>query len=89
MLAARKEWNQIIKREPKLDAVCAALPDLLCSVDKPFYHQHMKMICVFCILDCLAANCKKELDVCRKKKYSRRITSLDARHGESKITFIV
>ena len=47
MLAARKEWNQIIKREPKLDAVCAALPDLLCSVDKPFYHQQMKMIYAF------------------------------------------
>ena len=47
MLAARKEWNQIIKREPKLDAVCAALPDLYRSVDKPFYHQKMKMIYAF------------------------------------------
>ena len=47
MLAARKEWNQMIKREPKLAAVCAGLPDLLCSVDKPFYHQHMKIICAF------------------------------------------
>ena len=29
MLAARKELNQMIKREPKLAAVCARLPDLL------------------------------------------------------------
>ena len=47
MLAARKEWNQMIKLEPMLAAVYAGLPDLLCSVDKPFYHQHMKMICAF------------------------------------------
>ena len=47
MQAARKEWNQMIKCEPKLAAVCAGLLDLLCSVDKPFYHQHMKMICAF------------------------------------------
>ena len=47
MLAAHKECKRIIKREPKLAAVCAGLLDLLCSVDKPFYHQHMKMICAF------------------------------------------
>ena len=49
MLAAHKEWKRMVKREPKLAAVCVGLLDLLCSVDKPLYHQHMKMIDVFSI----------------------------------------
>ena len=47
MQADHKDWKRMVKREPKLAAICTGLPDLLCSADKTFYHQHLKMIDVF------------------------------------------
>ena len=73
--AAHREWSRLVQREPELSAVCAELPDLLRKCGKTFYHQHSQVLQWFRQPgDCLAANCRTELDTYDHKKYPQRIT---------------
>ena len=75
MQAAHSEWSRLVQREPELSAVCAELPDLLRNCGKTFYHQHSQVLQWFRQPgDCLAANCRTELNTYDTKKYPQRIT---------------
>ena len=90
MQAAHSEWARLVQREPELSAVCAELPDLLRKCGKTFYHQHSQVLQWFRQPgDCLAANCRTELDTYDTKKYPQRITRYQSLRRASQCASII